>query len=99
MIVVYEDDDARLVQDQAPTGEVILHCKVYRWSSGVYKKLLTALINKVISCKIVYAPAVDCKQIKFMEMFGFVVSDKEMIDQNGEKHSLYQMGVEQWKAH
>ena len=96
MIVVYEDDDARLVQDQAPTGEVILHCKVYRWSSGVYKKLLTALINKVISCKIVYAPAIDCKQIKFMEMFGFLPSDKTATDINGKTFNLYKMEMDQW---
>jgi len=85
MSVLDENLYWRISGDRAPTGEVILHCTIKKWTHNVYKYLMGQVCQLQMMIKEpLYAPWVSEKQEKFMAMLGFYPTEKYMvgIDQN-----------------
>lgn len=90
MTLLYGDADFQLYGDYSPSSEVILHGEVQHWSPAVYKRILAAImgVQEAVQAPL-YAPFVNAKEGRFMEMLGFRPCEKLMLGSDGIHYPLY----------
>lgn len=94
MSVLDENIFYRIVADRMNTGEVILHCTVKKWSHNIYKYLMGAVCNIQMQLREpLFAPRMDDKQEKFLEMMGFYPTDKMLFTIDGDQFPLFKFEV------
>jgi len=94
MTVLDENLYWRISGDRAPTGEVILHCTVKKWTHSVYKALMATVCQLQMQIKeVLYAPWISEKQEKFLCMMGFHPTDKYMLGVDANVYQLYKFEV------
>ena len=94
MTVLDENLYWRIAGDRAPSGEVILHCTVKKWTHSVYKALMATVCQLQMRIKeILYAPGISDKQEKFLSMMGFYPTDKYMLGIDGNTYQLFKFEV------
>ena len=94
MTVLDENLYWRILADRAPSGEVVLHCTVKKWTHTVYKALMATVCQIQIALKeTLYAPRVDDKQERFLYMLGFEATEKIVLGVDGEFYPLFKFGV------
>lgn len=94
MTVLDENIYWRILADRAPTGEVILHCTIKKWTHNIYKALMATVCQIQIAIKeTLYAPRVNDKQERFLSMLGFEATEKYMLGIDGDYYNLFKFGV------
>jgi hypothetical protein len=94
MTVLDENIYWRILADRAPTGEVILHCTIKKWTHNIYKALMATVCQIQITLKeTLHAPRVSDKQERFLSMLGFHPTDKYMLGSDGNTYELFKFEV------